>query len=129
MDVWIARDLRDQLIRAAAAFPHEEICGLLFGDQDRVAAFACTANVALNSDLEFEIDPKALIDAHKAARAGRARVIGYFHSHPNGLCQPSAKDLETAAGDGMLWLIIAGGKIGAWKSAAPEQLMPVNLRD
>ena len=55
----------------------------------------------------FEIDPRALIDAHKAERAGGAQVLGYYHSHPGGNAEPSATDRAQAAHDGKLWAIVA----------------------
>lgn len=69
-------------------------------------ARAC-ANVAPDPLRHFEIDPAALIAAHRASRAGGLAVLGYFHSHPNGLARPSATDARTAAGDGRIWAIVA----------------------
>ena len=59
-----------------------------------------TANVATDPTRHFEVDPAALVAAHKGARSGGAQVIGYFHSHPNGLARPSATDAATSARDG-----------------------------
>lgn len=69
-------------------------------------ARAC-ANVAPDPLRHFEIDPAALIAAHRASRAGGLAVLGYFHSHPNGLARPSATDARAAAGDGRIWAILA----------------------
>ncbi len=63
----------------------------------------------------FEIDPVALIAAHKRVRAGGDPIIGYFHSHPHGLAGPSATDIAQAATDGRYWLIIADGAISVWQ--------------
>ena len=104
--------LRDILARAAAD-PDREVCGLLFGTPARIVAAAPAANVASAPHDSFEIDPRALIAALRAERAGGARLVGHYHSHPNGLAEPSARDLA-AAEPGRLWLICAGRGARLW---------------
>lgn len=103
-------------MRAAAAAAHpREACGILLGEGGRITHAVEARNVHPAPETHFEIDPQALIDAHRAARAGRPQVIGYFHSHPHGPPVPSATDRASAAGDGRVWAIIAGGDIAFWK--------------
>ena len=66
----------------------------------------------------IEIDPAALIAAHRAARSGGAAVIGHYHSHPTGLAEPSPRDAADAAPDGSIWLIAGGGQVTAWRAVA-----------
>jgi proteasome lid subunit RPN8/RPN11 len=95
-------------MRAAAAAAHpREACGILLGEGGRITHARQTANVHPAPHTHFEIDPQALIDAHRAARAGGPEVAGYFHSHPQGEAKPSATDRACAAGDGRVWAIIA----------------------
>ncbi len=95
-------------MRAAAAAAHpREACGILLGEGTRITAVREAANVHPDPHTHFEIDPQALIDAHRAARAGGAQVIGYYHSHPQGAAAPSATDRACAAGDGKVWAILA----------------------
>ena len=92
---------------AAAAHPHEA-CGLLLGEGGRITEAREARNVHPAPATHFEIDPQALIDAHRAARGkGAPKVIGYYHSHPAGPAEPSATDRASAAGDGRVWAIIA----------------------
>ena len=91
-----------------------ECCGLLLGQGNVVEKIELTANVAADPTIAFEIDAAALILAEKRARQGGPKILGYFHSHPNGNSGPSAKDLLSAAADGKIWLIIANGKISGW---------------
>lgn len=101
------------MLAHAAKSPDGEVCGLLFGSVEEVAAVQPTRNVAANPATAFEIDPAALIAAHKAARAGGPLLLGCYHSHPNGVGVPSATDCAQApAGD--IWIIVAGGKLMAW---------------
>jgi proteasome lid subunit RPN8/RPN11 len=99
---------------AAAALPHEA-CGLLLGEGGRITDARATLNVHHTPQTHFEIDPKALIDAHRAARAGGLVVIGYYHSHPHGPAEPSATDRASATGDGKVWAIIAGTDVTFWQ--------------
>lgn len=122
MDVTISRALIDELLRLADAEPTSEVCGLLFGEGARIDAIQPCANVAGDSAQAFEIDPAALIAAHKQARAGGAQLVGCYHSHPNGRCAPSAYDIAAVAGDIALWAIIAAGEVGFWHADAPQSL-------
>ncbi len=101
--------------RAAAEAHPREACGLLLGEGANVANFAQTANVHCRPETHFELDPQALIDAHRAARDGGPQVIGYFHSHPVGAAAPSATDRASAAGDGRIWAIWGEGELAFWR--------------
>jgi desampylase len=75
-------------------------------------------NVADDPVRQFEIDPMALLAAHKAARSGGPQLVGYYHSHPEGHPLPSATDCEHASGDGRVWAIIAGDDVTFWRDGA-----------
>ena len=107
----VLSQLRDE---AARAHPRE-CCGILLGERNRITAAVQARNVHPTPATHFEIDPQALIDAHRAARAGGPEVVGYYHSHPNGIAEPSMTDRAMAAGDGRVWAIIAGGQIAFWR--------------
>lgn len=105
------------LAEAARAHPLE-CCGLLLGEGAWIERAVPAANVHPDPARHFEIDPAALIAAHRAARAGRPQVLGYYHSHPNGHPLPSATDCEHAGHDGAIWAIIANGEAGFWRDEA-----------
>jgi proteasome lid subunit RPN8/RPN11 len=107
-----------QIAAGAAASPDAEICGLLFGAGEAIDRIEPCANVAADPARAFEIDPAALIAAHKAMRAGGPALIGCYHSHPHGPPAPSPRDAEAAAPDGWLWLIAAQGEVTAWRAVA-----------
>ncbi|MDR6115291.1 MULTISPECIES: M67 family metallopeptidase [unclassified Sphingomonas] len=118
MTVTISSDTLDFLLKTAAASPDREVCGLLLGQGDRIDGVVPCANVAAEPWHRFEIDPAALIAAHRAARGGGAAVIGHYHSHPTGLAEPSPRDAADAAPDGSIWLIAGGGQVTAWRAVA-----------
>ena len=111
--------LQDMLAHAERTHPRE-CCGLLHGYFEDITSAVPVRNVHVAPKTHFEIDPQALIDAHRAAREGGPLVLGYYHSHPNGLARPSATDARMAAGDGAVWAIVAAGCISFWRAGAGE---------
>jgi proteasome lid subunit RPN8/RPN11 len=116
--VEIASDLVRHILALAASSPGAEICGLLFGDDHGINAAQPCRNAAADPTCWFEIDPAALISAHRAARAGGPRIIGHYHSHPSGSPLPSPRDAASATADGSLWLVVAGADVKAWRAVA-----------
>jgi len=112
-------DWRQLLDWAETAGDHE-CCGLLRGAGDIVAAVELAQNVAADPTRHFEIDPAALISAGKDVRSGGIPVLGFFHSHPNGVAAPSPTDVAHAAPDQHIWLIIANRAITAWQPVVAD---------
>ncbi len=108
--------LRNEIVAAATAAPDVEVCGLLLGTPGRVERVVTCRNVAADPRRRFEIDPAALIAAHRAARGGAPAVIGHYHSHPTGIAAPSPRDAADAAPDGGVWIIVARGELTAWRA-------------
>ncbi len=99
------------LLAAARAYP-DECCGLLEG-KDRETGWIITAvheaaNVAENPSRHYLIDPQVQFDLMRALRGKDTRLIGCFHSHPDGVPAPSATDLAEAYEPGFLYLIAGG---------------------
>jgi proteasome lid subunit RPN8/RPN11 len=117
MQMTIARLLLDQILAWAAADPGREVCGLLFGDGQRIDEAQPTRNVSATPERTFEIDPQSLFAAIRAEREGGPRLIGHYHSHPSGSAIPSACDAEMAE-PGRFWLIVSGGGAQLWRAEA-----------
>jgi desampylase len=115
MALRISRTQRSQLLEWAEAARPRECCGLLFGHGDTISEVRLTPNVADDARFHFEIEPAALIAAHKRQREGDTELLGHFHSHPNGLARPSATDVASASDDGRWWVIIADADVSAWR--------------
>ena len=114
-----------------AARSRDEVCGLLLGRPGTIEAVVPTANVAADRARSFEIDPAALLAAHRGARRGGAAIVGCYHSHPGGDATPSLRDATDAAADGAIWLIVAGPAVRGWRAVASgavrERFDPVEL--
>ncbi len=99
---------------ATAAFPHEA-CGLLIGLRTeagwRVIDVVDAPNMTSKDPTRFfEIDPKALFEVHRGARAAQdgREVIGFYHSHPTSQAVPSESDQMQAHEAGKVWVILGG---------------------
>jgi proteasome lid subunit RPN8/RPN11 len=81
----------------------------------RIEGLIPARNVHPSPRTHFEIDPQALIDAHRTMRRGGPAIVGYYHSHPHGAAEPSATDQAQASGDGRVWAIVAQGDVTFWR--------------
>ena len=113
------------ILEAARETYPQEACGLLLGQGRHIETAKPAANIHPEPTRHFEIDPAALIAAHKAARAGGPQVLGYFHSLPNGLARPSNTDAAMASGDCRIWAIAAAGTVTMWRDA-PSGFEPLS---
>jgi proteasome lid subunit RPN8/RPN11 len=114
MTLRVTRVAIETIRSAARTAAPQECCGLLLGEAT-VEEARPAANVAADPRRRFEIDPQALVDAHRAARTGGPQVLGYYHSHPAGPAEPSATDRALAPGDGKLWAIAGPRGVTFWR--------------
>lgn len=118
MAITVTSGVLATLLEEATRAHPQECCGLLLGAADgAVLAAVPTANVHPQPERHFEIDPAALIAAHRTARSGGPAVLGYYHSHPTGRAEPSATDRAAASADGRIWAIVAAGEVRLWRDA------------
>ncbi|MBM3503740.1 MAG: M67 family metallopeptidase [Alphaproteobacteria bacterium] len=99
---------------AEQSFPNES-CGLLVGVEEagttgrtvRVLDVQASPNLAQEPERRFEVDPALRLRLQRELRGSGTRVVGLYHSHPNGKAQPSAQDLAAAWEPDLAWLITA----------------------
>ena len=99
---------------ARAAWP-EECCGLLVGRAEggrdiRVNRVAASPNLAQDPRTGFEIDPQLWLDLRRDLAGQPDRIVGLYHSHPDGSALPSDRDAAAAWAiepAGTIWLIVA----------------------
>lgn len=115
MDIRVSRAVIERLESEARRTAPDECCGILLGHNGVIEQARTAANVACEPRRRFEIDPQALVDAHRAARGGGAEVLGYFHSHPGGPAEPSGTDRAEAAHDGSAWAIVGESGVTFWR--------------
>jgi desampylase len=115
MDLELTSGVNATLRKEAMRAHPLECCGLLLGQGARIERAVPCANIHPDPVRHFEIDPVALIAAHRAARNGGLQVLGHYHSHPNGRTGPSDEDLAMAERAGRIWAIIAAGDVLWWR--------------
>ncbi len=124
------------LVAAARAYPNEA-CGLIEGVGEpqgwRVLAVHETANLSENPERKFLLDPQVQFDLMRRLRGTGRRIIGCFHSHPDGVAEPSATDRADAYETDFLYLIAAGSPdfgltLAAFVFTAENKFLPVEIR-
>jgi proteasome lid subunit RPN8/RPN11 len=102
---------QDADLRAAAlkAYPRE-CCGLLVGHgaaEVIVTGVIPAANLADDPAQRFLIDPQVQFDQLRALRAGPERIVGHYHSHPDGRAELSRHDRAMADDPEAVWVVMA----------------------
>ncbi|WP_432199630.1 Mov34/MPN/PAD-1 family protein [Erythrobacter sp. W53] len=116
MTIEVTSAVIERLLTEAAQAHPRECCGILLGEGAAITILQPAKNVHPKPETHFEIDPQALVDAHRAARDGGPAIMGYYHSHPNGLAHPSSTDMEMSVSDGSIWAIVATRDVTFWRS-------------
>jgi desampylase len=99
----------DAILRHARAVAPFECCGVLIGDDERIADALPAHNIADQPERRFVVDPLDHFNAVRAARAGGLDVVGFYHSHPRSDASASATDLAEATYPNHLCLIAGLG--------------------
>ena len=109
--------LRRQIIEEARAAHPAECCGLLVGAREgpqfRIVELHPARNLSADAR-RFEIDPRDQMAAQRQAREQGSRIVGCYHSHPDGQALPSLADRAGAGEDDFLWLIAGGAVLNAF---------------
>ena len=87
--------LQAELIAHATALLPEEACGLLAGCDGRATRFYPVENVR-HSPVEYEMEPRALVQSMLSIEAQGLELLAIYHSHPTGPAFPSTTDLAQA---------------------------------
>jgi proteasome lid subunit RPN8/RPN11 len=105
----IAVRLGRHVLSQVAAHAHDtlpaECCGVLIGRAEEVVEAVRADNLSDDPN-RYALDPKAHIDARRAARLRGLDVVGFYHSHPHSEPEPSIADLTEASYPGYLYLIV-----------------------
>ena len=101
-------------LKAKFTYPNE-CCGLLSGKERNklleIEEFHSCDNFSNNPREEFQIDPLFHINLQKSLRFTDCKILGLYHSHPNGNLKPSKKDINYFNDYNFLWFIIALNEI------------------
>ena len=106
----VPRPVHDAVVAHALAEQPNECCGLLAGVTDggtlRVVANYPLVN-ALASPVEYESEPRGMLNACRDMRQRDIDVVAVYHSHPTSPPVPSKKDLARNYSEDVVNLIVS----------------------
>ncbi len=113
----IPRTLANRLLTLAQNTPDAEICGLISESvsplrSKRQYHVYPVDNVATDTASLFEMQPQQQIKAFKSIRERHETLFAIYHSHPHSAAIPSEKDLNDAAYNEALNIIISSATRG-----------------
>ncbi len=82
----------------------EEACGIVAGKGNHARLVIPVTNI-LHSSFRFRMEPKEQLNAFLLAEEKGLDVLAVYHSHPQGINQPSVTDLEELTFPGIIYLI------------------------
>jgi proteasome lid subunit RPN8/RPN11 len=92
--------IRQEIVAAicehARQTPQAECCGLLASRDGVIARAFPATNAARDLAASYEIAPEELFRLMRAIRTAKLEFAGIYHSHPNGLNEPSTRDVAQA---------------------------------
>ncbi len=123
----LPKHLAETVVQEALRAYPQECCGLLIGqgtDPVVVSEIVPSVNLAPEQD-RFLIDPQLQFDWIRKLRATEQRILGPYHSHPNGHDKPSRHDADMALERGQIWMIVpvseaSAGGMKAYEVTADE---------
>ena len=117
MRVELPADAAEAIRRFGGAGYPDEACGVLIGEMLPPAGVRIdevTRGRNLRADRmrdRYELDPGAIVEAERAARARSLDVVGFWHSHPDHPARPSDFDTERAWSD-YVYVIVSTSSAG-----------------
>ncbi len=90
---------------AREGFPLE-VCGILGGQGDRVAAIHPMTNADASGE-HFSLEPAEQFAVIKALRAANLEMLAVYHSHPATPARPSEEDIRLARTPGISYVIVS----------------------
>ena len=97
----------------------KEGCGLLIGFGNQVISITDvipSSNRSTDKN-KFLVDPKVQFDCIRNLRGSPYRIVGHYHSHPNGKDIPSLRDRTMIHDMREVWLICSFDKDGKTNSS------------
>ena len=94
--VQLPRHIVNQLLEQTLNAGNAEICGLIASRNGIPSTCYPVANVAANTDSQFQLEPKQQINAMRTMRETGQTLFAIYHSHPKTPATPSKQDIEQA---------------------------------
>jgi proteasome lid subunit RPN8/RPN11 len=107
----VRKAILDAVIASALDGYPLEACGLLGGSLDEAGTATVVGcypvvNVAVSARL-YEVEPRGLLHADRAAEAAGGQLIGVYHSHTHTEARPSPTDIVEAPDPDWHYLLVS----------------------
>lgn len=107
----VRRKVLDEMVAHCLDGYPLEACGLLSGTVDgsgdvEAVAGHPTDNVAASSRV-YEIDPRGLLRADRAAEVAGTQIVGVYHSHTHTDAKPSPTDIAQAPDPAWRYVLVS----------------------
>lgn len=103
----LGKKYQEEIIKLAIMEAPAEACGLLAGKNGTVERLYKMTNTSDRPETCYFMDAKEQLKAMKEIRKTGLEMLGIYHSHPNSVAYPSAKDVELAFYPEVVYLIIS----------------------
>ncbi len=107
--VVLPRSIVNQILTHAIRSRGVEVCGLVSAVDNTPEKVYPIRNCAEDTTVQYEMDPKQLIDAMRTIRDSNESLFAIYHSHPSTDAYPSPLDIEQAAYPEAVYLIVSLG--------------------
>ena len=102
MHILIPQNIVEHLIKLSASYSPREVCGIFTGrynldtDVTKINNFHWVPNISTQPDQwDYLMEPQAMGDIYYS-KNDKVKIVGIFHSHPNGYAFPSKMDIDAA---------------------------------
>ena len=115
----IPRCLLESVAAQARESLPRETCGILLAHARDLSTVGCVLpaeNIEAQSHQRYALGHKAHIKAVELEASSDLRIVGYYHSHPDGGARPSAQDTKQAVAS--VTYLITGIRNGSSEHAA-----------
>lgn len=82
----------------------EEACGIVVGERNHSRLIIPVTNI-LHNPFRFRMEPKEQLNAFLLVEERKWDILAIYHSHPQGINEPSVTDYEELTFPGIIYLI------------------------
>ncbi|NOX21098.1 MAG: M67 family metallopeptidase [Nitrospirae bacterium] len=105
-EIKVPSKILSEIVEHARQGYPEEVCGILAGKEQRVNTIYRMTNTE-HSPVSYFMDPKEQFQVMKDMRQKDLQMLAIYHSHPDSVAYPSAKDVRLAFYDDVAYIIVS----------------------
>ena len=106
-ELWIKREIYEELLRHCLKEPAKEVCGILAGREKRIGRIFPLVNISDNPKFCYVIDSREPLKLFKELRTQNLEMVAIYHSHVDAQAYPSQRDIEMASYPESSYIIVS----------------------